>query len=59
MKKQKKLGTAGLADFFRQFSVLVSSGLPVAGVPEDPYLYDDIPGPVCLSSDPSDAGTTP
>ena len=30
MKKQKKLGTAGLADFFRQFSVLVSSGLPVA-----------------------------
>lgn len=31
MKKQKKLGTAGLADFFRQFSVLVSSGLPVAG----------------------------
>ena len=29
MKKQKKLGTAGLADFFRQFSVLVSSGLPV------------------------------
>lgn len=143
MKKQKKLGTAGLADFFRQFSVLVSSGLPVAGaleimetdetdqrfsracrlfkqrmtdgmaigdameetgafpelavqmirsaeigghlgkttmklsehyekehraegknpqcyaVPEDPYLYDDIPAPVCLSSDPSDAGTTP
>ena len=34
MKKQKKLGTAGLADFFRQFSVLVSSGLPVAGALE-------------------------
>lgn len=29
MKKLKKLGTAKLSDFFRQFSVLVSSGLPV------------------------------
>lgn len=34
MKKQKKIGTAGLADFFRQFSVLVSSGLPIAGALE-------------------------
>ena len=29
MKKQKKLGTAKLSEFFRQFSVLVSSGLSV------------------------------
>ena len=30
MKKQKKLGTAKLSEFFRQFSILVSSGLSVS-----------------------------
>ena len=49
MKKQKKLGTAGLADFFRQFSVLVSSGLPVAGALEMKQIRD-FPGHAGFSS---------
>ena len=29
MQKKRKLGTEKLSEFFRQFSVLISSGLPV------------------------------